>query len=128
MVLNIKSPILGFESLQSVILKEVDELISTLHTTNDSEISFTILNPYRLLDEYDIEIPDSIKMKLEINDESKIAVYCMVVAQEPIEDSIVNFLAPIIINLDKKTMAQVTLNPANHPDLGMQDPISHYMI
>ncbi len=127
MVLNIKSPILGFESLQSVVLKEIDELFSSLHATNDSEISFTVLNPYRLLKEYDFEIPDSVKMKLEIDDASRIAVYCMVVTQEPMEASRVNFLAPLIVNLDKNLMAQVTLNPNDYPDLGMQEPISNYM-
>ena len=126
MVLQIKSPILGFESLQSVVLKEMDELFSTLHTTNDSEISFTVLNPFRLLDEYDIEIPDSVKMKLEIDDDSTIAVYCMVVRQDPVEDSIVNFLAPIIVNTKKNLLAQVTLNPKDYEHLGIQDPISKY--
>ena len=127
MVLQIKSPILGFESLQSVVLKPMDDLFSTLHTTNDSEVSFTVLNPFSLMDEYDIEIPDSIKMRLEIEDESNVAVYCMVVTQDPIENSLVNFLAPIIINKDKNLLAQVTLNPQDYTNLGIQDPISKFV-
>jgi len=127
MVLQIKSPILGFESLQSVVLKPMDDLFSTLHTTNDSEVSFTVLNPFSLMDEYDIEIPDSIKMRLEISDESNIAVYCMVVTQDPIENSMVNLLAPIIINKDKNLLAQVTLNPKDYSHLGIQDPISKFV-
>lgn len=126
MVLQIKSPILGFESLQSVVLKEMDELFSTLHTTNDNEISFTVLNPFRLMDTYDIEIPDSIKLKLDISDETPIAVYCMVVTQDPIENSVVNFLAPIIVNTEKKLLAQVTLKPQDYNHLGIQDPISKF--
>lgn len=127
MVLQIKSPILGFESLQSVILKPMDDLFSTLHTTNDSEVSFTVLNPFSLMEEYDIEIPDSVKLKLEIEDNSNIAVYCMVVTQDPIENSLVNFLAPIIINKDKNLLAQVTLNPQDYKTLGIQDPISKFV-
>jgi flagellar assembly factor FliW len=127
MVLQIKSPILGFESLQSVVLKEMDDTFSTLHTTNDSDISFTILNPFKLIDDYDIEIPDSIKMKLSIEDGDTIAVYCMVVTQEPIKNSVVNFLAPIIINISKNTLAQVTLNPQDYSHLGIQDPISKFV-
>ena len=124
MVLQIKSPILGFESLQSVVFKEVDDLFSSL---NDGKISFTVLNPFKLMDEYDIEIPDSVKLKLDIEDGDAIAVYCMVVTQEPIKNSVVNFLAPIIINTDKKLLAQVTLNPQNYTHLGIQDPISKYI-
>lgn len=127
MVLQIKSPILGFESLQSVVLKPIDDLFSTLHATNDSDVSFTVLNPFSLMDEYDIEIPDSIKLRLEIEDDSNVAVYCMVVTQDPIENSLVNFLAPIIINKDKKLLAQVTLNPQDYKTLGIQDPISKFV-
>lgn len=127
MVLQIKSPILGFESLQSVVLKEIDDTFSTLHTTNDSEISFTVLNPFSLIESYDIEIPDSVKMKLGIEDGDTIAVYCMVVTQDPIENSIVNFLAPIIINMSKSFLAQVTLNPQDYSHLGIQDPISKFV-
>ena len=123
MVLQIKSPILGFESLQSVVFKEIDDLFSTLR---DGEISFTVLNPFKLMDEYDIEIPDSVKLKLDIQEGDAIAVYCMVVTQEPIKNSVVNFLAPIIVNTDKKLLAQVTLNPQNYTHLGIQDPISKY--
>lgn len=123
MVLQIKSPILGFESLQSVVFKEIDDLFSSLR---DGEISFTVLNPFKLMDEYDIEIPDSVKLKLDIQEGDAIAVYCMVVTQEPIKNSVVNFLAPIIVNTDKKLLAQVTLNPQNYTHLGIQDPISKY--
>lgn len=127
MVLQIKSPILGFESLQSVVLKEMDDTFSTLHTTNDSDISFTVLNPFKLIDDYDIEIPDSIKMKLSVEEGDNIAVYCMVITQEPIKDSVVNFLAPIIINMSKNLLAQVTLNPQDYSHLGIQDPISKFV-
>ncbi len=126
MVLQIKAPILGFESLQSVVMKEIDELFSSLHTTNDSDISFTVANPYLLIKDYEFDIPDSIKMKLEIEEGSEIGVYCMVVTQEPLENSIVNFLAPLIINKDKKLLAQVVLNAKEYPDYSMQEPLSTY--
>ena len=127
MVLQIKAPILGFESLQSVVLKPIDELLSTLHTTNEAEVSFTVVNPFHLLNAYDFEIPDSVQMKLGIDDDSEIAVYCMLVSQTPIEDSIVNFLAPIVINKSKKLLAQVALDPNMYPQFTMRDPISNYM-
>lgn len=127
MVLKIKAPILGFESLQSVVMKEIDELFYALHTTNDSEITFTVANPYLLIKDYEFDIPDSIKMKLEIDDQSELGVFCMVVNQEPIENSIVNFLAPIIINKDKKLLAQVVLSASDYPDYSMQEPIATYL-
>ncbi len=127
MVLQIKAPILGFESLQSVVMKEIDELFFSLHTTNDSEITFTVVNPYMLIKDYEFDIPDSIKMKLEIEDGSEIGVFCMLVTQKPIEESLVNFLAPLIINKDKKLLAQVVLNAKEYPHYSMQEPLSTYI-
>ena len=127
MVLQLKVPILGFESLQSVVMKEVDDLFSTLHATNDSKTSFSVINIYKILPKYDFEIPDSVKMALSLDDKTKIAVYCMVVALEPKESSTINLLAPLVVNIDKKFMAQVTLNPNDYPDYGLQEPISSFM-
>lgn len=127
MVLQIKAPILGFETLQSVVIKPIDTLFSTLHATNEADVSFTVANPYALLGEYDFEIPDSVKMKLQIDDDTQLEVFCMLVAQNPIEKSMVNFLAPIVINRDKKLLAQVALNPADYPNFSLQEPISNFI-
>ncbi|MDH5464264.1 MAG: flagellar assembly protein FliW [Thiovulaceae bacterium] len=127
MVLEVKVPILGFESLQSVVVKEVDTIFSTLHATNDSKISFTVVNPYRLMEDYDFEIPDSVKLSLAIDEQTNIAVYCMVISLEPKEASTVNLLAPLVVNLDKKLLAQVSLNPNKYSHYGLQEPISSFM-
>jgi flagellar assembly factor FliW len=122
---DIKSSILGFEDTTSVEIHKIDELFSTMQDTNNKNISFTILNPY-ILREYSFDLPLDIKVLLEIEKESNISVYNIVVIQNPLENSTINFLAPIIINNDNKKIAQAVLSRKNHPDFGMAESIKSF--
>lgn len=121
----VKGTILGFEETTSMEIHEIDELFSTLQDVDNKNISFTILNPY-LLREYSFDMPLDIKVLLEINEKSNIDVYNIVVIQKNLEDSTVNFLAPIIVNQDNKKIAQVILKTKNHPDFGMAESIKSF--
>ena len=122
---RVKSAILGFEDMSSVEIHEIDELFSTMQDADNDKISFTILNPYQLR-EYSFDLPSDIKALLEINEESKISVFNMVVIQDPLENSTVNFLAPIVMNNDNFTIAQAVLTQKNHPDFGMAESIKSF--
>lgn len=103
---ELKTDILGFEAVKSVELHKIDELFASLMT--DQEVSFTLANPY-LLREYSFDLPTTIKALLEINENSKVEVYCIVVVQNPLNESLVNFTAPIIFNNDNGLAAQAVL-------------------
>lgn len=122
---EVKGSILGFEDTTSIEINEVDELFSTMQDLNNKFISFTIVNPY-LLREYSFDLPKDIQVLLDINDKSHVSVYNIVIIQKPLENSIINFLAPIIVNNDNKLMTQVILNPKNHPDFGMAETIKSF--
>jgi len=127
MVLEITSPILGFESLQSVTLEEIDSLFATLYATHERSLSFTVCNPFALLQEYAFDIPDRTKEQLGIQEGSPIRVVCIVVPRTPIEASTVNFLAPIVINTQTQRMAQVALDKLSYPHFDTQKPISDFI-
>jgi flagellar assembly factor FliW len=122
---EVKGSILGFEDTLNVDINEVDELFSTMQDTENKDITFTIVNPYALR-EYSFDLPTDIKVLLEINEKSNVSVYNIVVIQKPLEDSAINFLAPIIINNDNKKIAQAVLNPKKHPDFGMAERIKSF--
>ncbi|MBC8237958.1 MAG: flagellar assembly protein FliW [Helicobacteraceae bacterium] len=122
---EVKSTLLGFENINKVEIHEIDELFSTLQDVDNEQISFTILNPY-LLREYSFDLPLDIKILLDINKESNVSVYNIVVIQEPLENSSINFLAPIIINTDNNTIAQAILNKVSHPEFGMAETIKSF--
>ncbi len=122
---EVKGHILGFENMFNVEIHEVDELFTTMIDSDSKEISFTMLNPYALR-EYSFDLPSDVKVLLEIHEQSNINVYNIVVIQKPLEDSTINFLAPIIVNNDNHRVAQVVLNQNKHPDFGMSEKIKSF--
>lgn len=122
---EIKGTILGFEKTIKVEINKIDELFSTMIDVDNKDISFTLVNPYQLR-EYSFDIPRDVKILLNITHESKLEAYNLVVIQKPLENSTINFLAPVVVNLDNNKIAQIVLNPKNHPDFGMAEPIKTF--
>lgn len=121
---QVKSTILGFESVECVELNEIDELFSTLRSC-DGSVSFTLVNPYALR-EYSFNLPTAVRVLLDINEDSKVVVYNIAVIQDPLDESCINFLAPLIFNQDNATMAQAVLDVKNHPGFGLAEPIKKF--
>jgi flagellar assembly factor FliW len=119
---EVKSPILGFDQITTVEIKRIDELFLTLRSNESTDISFTLVDPY-LLREYSFDIPTSIRILLNINENSNLLVYNVVIIQNPLDESCVNFLAPLIFNQDNATMAQVVLDAKDHPGYALAEPI-----
>ena len=122
---TVKGEILGFKDTKEVAINEIDPLFSTMLDVKNENISFTLVNPF-LLRDYTIDIPLDAKELLEIYEDSNIAVYNILVIQKPLEKSTINFLAPLVINVDKKLLAQVILEPKKHPNYGMAETIESF--
>ncbi|MBD3824500.1 MAG: flagellar assembly protein FliW [Epsilonproteobacteria bacterium] len=125
MAYEVKGTILGFEDTKKVEIVEIDELFCTMKDLDNEKISFTLVNPYALR-EYSFDLPSDIKVLLDINDKSNVSVFNIVVIQNPLERSTINFLAPIIINNDNNKIGQAVLNSKNHPDFGMCETIESF--
>jgi len=121
---QVKSDILGFEAMQCVELNEIDELFSTLSSC-DNTIRFTLVNPYALR-EYSFDLPTSVRVLLDINENSNLLVYNIVVIQDPLDESCVNFLAPLIFNKDNGLMAQAVLSVKEYPSFELAEPIKNF--
>ena len=122
---EVKGKILGFEDTLKVEIHKIDELFATMQDAQNEHISFTIVNPF-LLREYSFDLPMDVKVLLEINEKSKVLIYNIVVINSNLEDSTVNFLAPIIVNEENKKIAQAVLKGAKHPDFGMAESIKSF--
>lgn len=122
---DISGELLGFPDTKKLEIVEIDTLFSTMKDINNTNISFTIVNPYALR-EYSFDIPSDVKVLLDITPDSNISVYNILIIQKPLEKSTINFLAPIIINNDNKKLSQVILDPRKHPDFGMAESIESF--
>ena len=114
---KVKKPILGFENVLKVELEEVDKLFATLNAIDGTQVGFTLINPYQLRD-YSFDIPKDVQVLLDINENSNILVYNIVVLHNPITESVVNFKAPLVFNKDNNRMAQFIINEEGYLTIG----------
>lgn len=124
MKFDISVPLLGFEDVKEVELQKIDDVFMKMQSTTDKHISFTLINPF-ILREYDFEIPDNIQNILEAKEDSNLLILNIVLIQTPIEDSIVNFVGPLIFNTDNNKAAQVILN--NSKEYSVAEKISTFL-
>ena len=108
MKFDVSVPLLGFENVNQVELEKIDDIFMKMQAVKDEHISFTLINPF-ILREYDFEIPTPIQELLEIDDKSNILILNIVLIQTPIENSVINFIGPVIFNTDNQKVAQIIL-------------------
>ncbi len=117
----------GFNDTKNLKLNEIDDFFSTIQDVDNKDISFTLANPY-VLREYSFDVTNDVKEALDMREDSKISVHNIVVLQKPIENSTINFLAPVLINTDNNKIIQITLDPRRHPDFGMAESIKSFRV
>jgi len=125
MVFQVKSPILGFEHIKRYELKELDQFFVKLQSKDD-DTSFTAINPYALRN-YEFEIPTYYQELMDINDNSELRVYNIMVVSAPIETSTVNFIAPIVCNMTNMTLSQIVLDIYSYPNYKQAEKISDFI-
>lgn len=125
MTYQIKAPILGFEHITSVELTRLDEYFAKI-ASDDKSLEMMLVNPYSLR-EYSFTIPRYIEMLLGLDRDSSVLVYCIVILQRDVEESMVNFLAPLIFNTKDKVAGQVALSMMDYPDFGFKDTLKSFL-
>ncbi|PHR58152.1 MAG: flagellar biosynthesis protein FliW [Arcobacter sp.] len=125
MKFEVKSEILGFENIKEVELKEVDDLFSTLRSSTGDKISFTLVNPHKLR-EYNFDISISSETLLDIKEDKDLMVYNILVLQSPLDESKINFQAPLIFNKANMTVVQEVLGIQKYPNYGFDESLKTF--
>lgn len=123
MQFTLQLPLLGFESVTQMELKKIDDIFMRLESIGDGP-SFTLINPY-VLREYSFDIPTSLQAAMQISETTNLLIYTIVILNTTIEESTINFVAPLIFNTDNQTMAQIIVD--NRPDFAIAEPIRNYL-
>ena len=124
MKFEISVPLLGFDHIKEITLEKIDDIFMKMQASNDEYISFTLIDPFVLRD-YDFEVPQNVQDILEITDASNLLTLNIVLLQSPIENSVVNFISPIIFNTDNKKAAQIILPESTK--YGVAEKISNFL-
>jgi len=122
-MLKVAKPIFGFEDIGEFEFEKIDDFF---YTIKSGEISFTLIDPLAVRD-YSFSIDNSYKDMLEAEDSSDIKVYNIVMILNPIEESTINFLAPILINEKKGLLTQVVLDEKKYPEFGLREKIKNFL-
>ncbi|MBL0708110.1 MAG: flagellar assembly protein FliW [Sulfurimonas sp.] len=124
MKFDICVPLLGFEKIKQVELQKIDDIFMKMLSVDDEHISFTLIDPF-VLREYDFEIPTKIKEKLQVDEDSNLLILNIILVQTPIENSVVNFIGPLVFNTDNKQAAQIIL--ADSTQYAIAEKISAFL-
>lgn len=124
MKFDICVPILGFENVKQVTLEKIDDIFMKMKSVDEENISFTLIDPF-VLREYDFEVPDNIQEMLEIDKNSNLIILNIILIQTPIENSLVNFIGPMIFNTDNNRAAQVIISDSK--EYGVAESISDFL-
>lgn len=115
-IITFKEGIPGFpEEKEFIIVLNDDETpISFLQSIITAELSFVIIDPFKVYTDYDFLIPDTVQETLEIQEVEDVMVFSMVTIPEDIKKMTSNLMAPIIINIKSKLGKQIILENAEY--------------
>jgi flagellar assembly factor FliW len=125
-VFDVKLPILGFENVIKYEFTQVDDNFVTIKSFEAEAPSFTLINPFALR-EYSFDVPLAVKALMDLKPDSHVLVYNIMVMKTPFNESLINFAAPLVFNVDNKTMAQVVLDDIHYPDFKAIEKLSYYL-
>lgn len=125
--LSVKCPILGFEDTKTMEFSKVDEFFYKLKSLDGGDFSFVLIDPQVIRPGYDFDIPTYFQELLGLSKESNRQGFVIVALHKEMSESSLNFLAPIVVNWDNNSLAQVILDPAAYPDFLQADKISNYL-
>jgi flagellar assembly factor FliW len=114
--LSMQGSILGFPDLNTFVLTPVDEADSKspfayLQSTQEEGVGFLVTLPFTFVTDYEVEVPEQEKMTLGVSGPQDVAVLGIVTIASSFEQSTVNLLAPILINVRAMTGRQIVLPP-----------------
>lgn len=126
MEFEVKLPILGFENVRKMKLEKIDDIFMKLSNVDAPAPTFMLINPF-ILRNYEFDIPEAVRIVLDLNEKTNLLVLNIMIVNSPIERSTINFIAPLLFNFDTKAMGQVVLDSTKYPDFGLTEPISKYL-
>ncbi len=115
-IIKFKEGIPGFPEDDKfiVILNGEDTPISFLQSVKNGDLSFVILNPFKVYKEYDFEIPETVQKTLRIEKVEDVMIFNMVTIPEDMKKMTANLMAPIVINIREKLGKQIILEDAKY--------------
>ncbi|HOO32844.1 MAG TPA: flagellar assembly protein FliW [Thermotogota bacterium] len=108
-IITFNSGLPGFENLKYFALFALDETkpVQWLVSLEDESVSLPILDPWLVVSDYSVDIPDDIISFLKINNQEKVLVLTVVrIPDSNPESMTINLAAPVLVNLENNLAIQ----------------------
>lgn len=103
----------GFEDQKKflpICIEEHSDAVLCLQSVEDENLSFIIMNPFLLMEDYHPVLSKNDYKKLEAEKEQDLSYYVICVVREKAEESTVNMRCPIVVNTVNRQARQVVLD------------------
>jgi flagellar assembly factor FliW len=106
----------GFNTLHDFALLPVVEnaALNYLQSIQETNICFILMNPFLIVEDYEINISEDTVANLMIEKPEDICLYSILTITETIADITANLAAPVIINTTNNKAAQEILNDSKY--------------
>lgn len=110
-IIQFENGIPGFEGTNKYVILpiEQDSPFALLQAINEQEIGFVLAFPFAFKSDYAFDISDEDKKELNVDQSEDLAIYSIVTVKDNFQDSTINLLAPILINIKEKYGKQLVL-------------------
>lgn len=110
-ILTFEHGLLGLEEERKFILLPIDAdlPLAILQSVERSEIGFVVAYPFAFKKDYSFDISEEDLEQLHLEKEEDVLTYSIVTMKDTFQDSTINLLAPLIINMKKKCGKQIVL-------------------
>ncbi len=85
-----------------------------LQSTQDANLTFLIVEPFSFLPEYTFELSDEWSKEIGVSTENPPQIFNIVSIKEPLQQSTVNLLAPVIVNWKDCKAKQIILEKVEY--------------
>ena len=110
-ILTFEQGLLGLESHKRFVLLPISEEhpLALLQSVEQVEIGFAVAYPFSFKKDYSFDLSEEDLEQLQIENEEDVITYAIVTMKETLQDSTINLLAPLVINMDEKCGKQIVL-------------------
>jgi len=103
----------GFENEKEFVIiynEDKKSPFQWLQSVINSNLAFVAIDPFSIIPEYEVEVPDDEVEMLGIHDITDVSLLAIVVVPDDFSKISANLLAPIIMNTKNHLAKQITMN------------------
>lgn len=110
-ILMFEHGLLGLEDEKKFVILPIDAdlPLAILQSVEHAEIGFVVAYPFAFKKDYSFDISEDDRDQLQIEKEEDVLTYSIVTMKETFQESTINLLAPLIVNMDEKCGKQIVL-------------------